>query len=174
MSVGSEEWLNLIEREYFGGFATVGGSMVKFVVGDDERLGYLSEELRKMAARHGLLFVAIDAAMTKLHMIQDVFFAIAHTVDWPATAQYFVEALFARQGYEWPMPGLAVPLQRVAEANGVDPTIIRRDFRQWLTAEVMHDPAMTQDFRVAMTRLCLRRLEPEDAQLVSPHQSSSG
>ena len=35
---------------------------------------------------------------------------------------------------------------------------------QWLTAEVMKDTEMTQDFRVAMTRLCLRRLEPEDTQ----------
>jgi hypothetical protein len=33
-----------------------------------------------------------------------------------------------------------------------------------LTEEVMNDPAMTQDFRVAMTQLCLRRLEPEDTQ----------
>jgi hypothetical protein len=58
-----------------------------------------------------------------------------------------------------------VPLQVVAERNRVDVTLLRRDFRQWLTAEVMRDTEMTQDFRVAMTQLCLQRLEPEDTQL---------
>jgi hypothetical protein len=68
-------------------------------------------------------------------------------------------------GYEWPRRGEAVPIQDVAERNRHDVTLLRRDFRQWLTAEVMQDTEMTQDFRMAMTQLCLQRLEPEDAQL---------
>jgi hypothetical protein len=80
-------------------------------------------------------------------------------------AQDFVEALFRSKGYEWPRPGEATAVQDVAECNRLDVTLLRRDFRQWLSAEVMRDPEMAQDFRIAMTQLCLRRLEPEDPQL---------
>jgi hypothetical protein len=97
-------------------------------------------------------------------MIQDVFFAIARTLDWDTMAQRFVEALFDRQGYEWPRPAEAVPIQEVAERNRVAVPLLLRDFHQWLTTEIVHDPEMSQDFSVAMTWLCERRLQPEDTQ----------
>lgn len=165
MSVAAAEWLDLIEREYLRGFITVGGAAVKFVIGDDDQLTLIRERLAELAERHGLTNVAIDAAATRLHMIQDVFFAVARALDWNAMAQHFVEALFDRQGYEWPHPGEPVPIQEVAAHNRIALILMRRDVRLWLTDEIIRDPEMTQDFRVAMVGLCLRRLEPEDAQL---------
>jgi hypothetical protein len=164
MAVAAQEWLDLIECEYLRDFVTDGGAAVKFAVSESERLSVLGALLAELAEQHGLAHVAIDAATTKLHMIQDVFFAIARALDWNAMAQNFVESLFDRQGYEWPRPGEAVPIHEVAERNRSDVTLMRREVRQWLTAEVMKDTEMTQDFRVAITRLCLRRLEPEDTQ----------
>jgi hypothetical protein len=165
MAVPADEWLDRIEQEYVRGFITGGGSVVKFVIGDENQLAGVARMLAELSEQHALAYVAIDAATTKLHMIQDVFFAISRALDWNAMAQHFVEGLFDRQGYEWPRPGEAVPIHHVAERNRIDVTLMRRDFRQWLTGEVMRDTEMTQDFRVAMTRLCLRRLEPEDTQL---------
>jgi len=165
MAVPAHEWLELIEREYIRDFIVAGGGAVKFAVGDAHQLEVVARVLDLLSERDGLAHVAIDAATTRLHMIQDVFFAIAGALDWNAMAQRFVESLFAKKGYEWPRPGEAAPIQDVAERNRLDVTLLRRDFRQWLTAEVMRDTEMTQDFRVAMTQLCLRRLEPEDAQL---------
>jgi hypothetical protein len=164
MTVAAQEWLDLIEREYLRDFVTDGGAAVKFVVADADQLWAFSGGLTELSEQHQLAHVAIDAAATKLHMIQDVFFAIARALDWNGMAQRLVESLFDRQGYEWPRPGEAVPIHEVAERNRSDVTLMRRDVRQWLTAEVMRDTEMTQDFRVAMTRLCLRRLEPEDTQ----------
>lgn len=165
MAVPAHEWLELIEREYLTDFIVAGGGAVKFVVGDAHQLEIVARVLDLLSERHGLAHVAIDAVTTRVHMIQDVFFAIAGALDWDAMAQCFVESLFGRMGYEWPRPGEAVPIQDVAERNRLDVTLLRRDFRQWLTAEVMQDTEMTQDFRMAMTQLCLQRLEPEDAQL---------
>jgi hypothetical protein len=164
MPVAMHEWLYAIEREYLGGFIAAGGGAVKFVVGDAQQLNVVARLAAELAGRHGLAHLAIDAATTRLHMIHDVFFAVARAFDWNSLAQQFVEALFDRKGYEWPRPGEAAPIQEVAEWNSIDATLLRRDFRQWLTAEVMRDTTMAQDFRVAMTQLCLRRLEPEDAQ----------
>ncbi len=165
MAVAVHEWLELIEREYLTDFVTAGGSTVKFVVGDSHQLMVVARVLDLLSERHGLAHLTIDAATTRLHMIQDVFFAIARGLDWNAMAQHFVESLFRRKSYEWPRPGDAVPIQDMAECNHLDVTLLRRDFRQWLTAEVMRDTEMTQDFRVAMTQLCLQRLEPDDSEL---------
>jgi P-loop Domain of unknown function (DUF2791) len=165
MAVPAREWLELIEREYLTDFILAGGGAVKFAVGDAHQLDVVARVLDLLSERHGLPHVAIDAGTTRVHMIQDVFFAIAGALDWDAMTQCFVESLFERMGYEWPRPGEAVPIQVVAERNRLDVTLLRRDFRQWLTAVVMQDTEMTQDFRMAMTQLCLQRLEPEDAQL---------
>ena len=164
MVVAAQEWLDLIEREYVHDFVTGGGAAVKFVVGDDDQLTAVGRALAELADRHRLAYVAINSATTKLHMIQDVFFAIARALDWNAMAQHFVESLFDRQGYEWPRLGEAVPIQEVAARNRIDLTLIRKEFHRWLTTDVMRDREMTQDFRVGMARLCLHRLEPEDSQ----------
>jgi P-loop Domain of unknown function (DUF2791) len=164
MAVIAREWLELIEREYLGDFITAGGSAVKFVVGDAHQVKIVTRVLELLSGRHGLAHVTVDAASTRLHMVQDVFFAIARALDWTQMAQDFVEALFRSKGYEWPRPGEATLIQDVAECNRLDVTLLRRDVRQWLTAEIMRDTGMAQDFRIAMTQLCLRRLEPEDPQ----------
>jgi hypothetical protein len=117
MAAPTAEWLDLIEREYLCGFITAGGAAVKFAVGDEIELASLRRHLGELLERHDLDYVHIDAAATRLHMIQDVFFAIARTLDWDAMAQRFVEALFNRQGYEWPRPGEAVPIQEVADRD---------------------------------------------------------
>ncbi|HJU17453.1 MAG TPA: BREX system ATP-binding domain-containing protein [Stellaceae bacterium] len=162
MPVASTEWTNLIEQEYISDFITAGGAAVKFAVGDDERIAAVAAALRQASRRHDMIAVTVDGAAAKLHMIQDVFFALARALDWNALAQSFVEALFAQQGYQWPCPGRAAAIHRVAECNRVDVTLLHREVRQWLTGAVMRDTEMTQDFRVAMTQLCLHRLEPED------------
>jgi hypothetical protein len=169
MAVPAHEWLELIDREYLTDFIVAGGGAVKFAVGDAHQLEVIARVLDLLSERHGLAHVAIDAVTTRLHMIQDVFFAIARALDWNAMAQRFVESLFGGRGYAWPRPGEAAPIQDVADHNRLDVTLLRRDFRQWLTAEVMRDTEMTQDFRVAMTQLCLQRLEPDDAQLGITH-----
>jgi hypothetical protein len=116
MTVDTSEWLSLIEREYLGSYVSGGGGVVKFVVGGDQQLAEISQRLPILAERHGLANVSLNAATTKLHMIQDVFFAIARALDWDSMAQRFVEALFQQQGYEWPRQGgicsthLALPL----------------------------------------------------------------
>ena len=99
---------------------------------------------------------------TKLHMIQDIFFAISRSLDWPAMAQGFVEALVTKHGYEWPTPGGGVTFQDIAAYNGIDERLFRRELNRWLTEEIMRDRAMSQDFRIAMTQLCLTRLEPDE------------
>ena len=162
MGVAAEAWLDLIDREYLRQFISGGGSAVKFVEADAEQLDEVQSRLVKLAEQHGLASCRIDASQTRLHMIQDIFFAISRSLDWPAMAQAFVEALVIKQGYQWPRPGGGVTFQDVAACNEIDVRLFRRDLNRWLTDEIMRDRSMSQDFRIAMATLCRMRLEPDE------------
>lgn len=162
MAVALNEWLQLMHGEYLNDFVVEGGAAVKFIVGDERVVETLKHELRRQGEEHGLLFAGIESNEIKLHLIQDLFFAISRQADWTADAQRFVERLFQSNGYQWPCPGQPVPLEDLADGNGVDAIILRKEFNQWLTKSVMHDTAMAQDFRIAISRLCFSRLVPAD------------
>src|SRR5262245_55225315 len=168
MAVTAQEWLDLMKREYLRRFIPGGGSAIKFVVGDGAVATQLHGRLGLLAAERRLHFVAIDTATTKLHMIQDVFFAIARSIDWDLLAQRWVEAVFRKYQYEWPRMGQGVPIRELAVANRQDETLLRKQVFEWLGALVMRDKEMAQDFRAAMTHLCMRRMEMADTRAVAP------
>ncbi len=165
MGVTTEAWFDLIDREYLSQFISGGGSAVKFVEGDAEQLDDIQARLVALAEQHGLASCRINASQTKLHMIQDIFFAISRSLDWSAMAQAFVEDLVTKHGYEWPRSGSSVALEGIAAHNEVDKWLFRRELNRWLTEEIMGDRSMTQDFQIAMTQLCLTRLAPDDSKI---------
>jgi hypothetical protein len=150
----------VIYKEYLHEFIANGGAAVKALVWDDAGAHALNAGLINQAAEHGLVFASVSSADVKLHMIQDVFFAVSRQIAWESDAQLFVEGLFQRQGYQWPCPGKPLALTEVAEANKMYPTILRREFNSWLCSDLMNDTDMAQDFRIAVIALCLNRLGP--------------
>jgi hypothetical protein len=97
-----------------------------------------------------------------------VFFAIARNTDWDALAQRWVEAVFRKHQYEWPQPGKPVPIRQLSQANRQDENLLKRQVYEWLTDYIMRDREMAQDFRAAMTHLCMRRMEMADDRAVAP------
>jgi hypothetical protein len=161
MGVTAETWLDLIDREYLRQFIGGGGSAVKFVEADADELDEIQARLVALAEQHELAPCRITASETRLHMIQDIFFAISRSLDWSAIAQAFVQALVTGRGYGWPRPGGAT-FQDLAAYNEIDVRFMRRDVNRWLTEEIMRDRSMSQDFRIAMATLCQTRLEPDE------------
>ena len=94
-----DRWLQIIEGEYFAEYLLAGGAAAKFVVADDAALARLVPAAGTLAARHGMLSVHVSAGATRLHMLQDVFFAIAGALPWDELVQRYLEALFSRNGY---------------------------------------------------------------------------
>jgi hypothetical protein len=162
VAVAFNEWLQLVDSEYLNDFIVKGGASVKFIVSDEKVMETLKRQAQRQAEAHGLFFAKIDSVDVKLHLIQNLFFAISRQADWTADVQRFVERLFESNGYQWPSLGQPVPLEDLADGNGVDAKILKKEFNQWLTKSVMHDIGMAQDFRIAITRLCLNRLVPSD------------
>ena len=101
-------------------------------------------------------------------MLQDVFFALAHALPWDALLQRYTEDLFTRNGYAWPRPGTALTMPELAQEFGIAATLLARTRDQWLSRDLWDDANLAQDFRSAMLRLCLARLEPEGDTLESP------
>src|SRR5665213_1987327 len=117
MAVEMKVWLDLIEKEYLTDFIINGGAAVKFAVADDVTIGLLEEGFSCLAADHGLVVASVSSADVKLHMMQDVFFAISRQIDWEADSQRFVEGLFQREGYPWPATGEPVALKEIADLH---------------------------------------------------------
>src|SRR5207247_7848436 len=65
-------------------------------------------------------------------------------------------------------PGEPVPIQELSELNKVAEPLLRKQVQQWLTSGIMRDREMAQDFRTAMTNLCMRRMELADERAVAP------
>jgi hypothetical protein len=158
--LGLPDWLAVIEREYLRDFIPQGGSAVKFaVVSPSLEPDEVRGDLARLARETGCLYVAVDATTTKLHMIDQLFFAVARQLDWDDLARRFVGRLLVEGGFSVP-PGIpALDYQTIADANDYSEPELRRDVRLLLTSRVFRDFAMAQEFRIAMVRLCQAQLE---------------
>jgi hypothetical protein len=162
------QWLRVIEPEYFAEYLPAGGAAAKFVIADEAAIVLLDQALAALAQRHSMLPVHVSAGEARLHMLQDVFFAMARALPWDALLQRYVEDLFTRNGYPWPRPGEALTMPELAQEFGIAATLLGRNRDQWLSRDLWEDAHLAQDFRAAMLRLCLARLEPEAGTLESP------
>jgi hypothetical protein len=158
-----DEWLRTIEQEYFAEYLPAGGGAAKFVVADDAAPARLVPAADALAQRHGMLSVHVSAGTTRLHTLQDEFFATARALPWDDLLRRYLEALFSRNGYPWPRPGGALSMAELAQAFDVAANLLARSRDQWLSHDLWEDPHLAQDFRAAMLHLCLARLEPGDA-----------
>ena len=156
----SDVWLNVIQHEYFDGFLNDGGATAKFVIGDEAAREEIQTECAVLASRHGLLHAHLSAGETKLHMAQELFFALVRVLPWDRLLQHYLEDLFNRHDHPWPRPGFAMATAELADAFGIAPGIMARHRDQWLSRDLWDDPRLARDFRAAMIGLCLSRLDP--------------
>jgi hypothetical protein len=162
------EWLSVVEREYLSAFVPAGGAAVKFAILDDAAIETAAEHLVRLGQAHAMLTVSIEAGRTRIHLMHELFFAIARDLPWDSLVQRYLEGLFGAHDYTWPRPGAAMTMADLAAAFTVAPTLLARHVDQWLTADLWEDRRLVQDFRVAMLSLCLSRLDPEDRETAGP------
>jgi len=163
-----ERWLSVIEPEYFTDYLPAGGAAAKFVIADDSAIAHLHHAAEALALHHRMLPVHISAGDVRLHMLQDVFFAVARALPWDDLLQRYIEALFSRNGYAWPNPGEVLTMPDLAQEFGIATNLLSRSRDQWLSRDLWDDAHLAQDFRAAMLRLCIARLEPEAGTSESP------
>jgi hypothetical protein len=155
------EWLAVVQKEYLPSFIRGGGAAVKFVVPTEEiDHGELQQELRSIAETEGYQFAWVDAAKTRVHMIDHLFHEIAHQVDWDDLAFSFTARILAENGFTLPSQRQEFTLHKLAELNGRDERLLRQEVHALPEKHLIYDYQMCQEFRIAMIRLCQAQLDP--------------
>ncbi len=161
--VRPDDWLNTVHREYLTSFVREGGAVVKFIVPveEDSRVAVHSG-LASLAATEGFVFASVDAAATKVHLIDKVFGAIAAQVPWKALAHSFVGELLEDNRLALPPEPCEFSLATVARLNEREPLLLRQEISRWLERSLWRDSRMCQEFRFAMIRMCMGELYPDE------------
>lgn len=160
-AIGAQEYLDFVEREYLADYIGRGGAAVKLVaVGDDSERLRLSHGFAQLGERFE--HAAVDAATTRIHLIDQVFAAIAGQLDWVALAGAVVRAALERAGFPAQLAAPdghhGVDLAAIARQHDVDAAELYRSVRRAIEHIVLRDTELSHEFRVAMLRLCQERL----------------
>ncbi len=159
-----DTWIDVIRKEYMRDFVQRGGAAVKFVVATDEACyNQVRDSLHKASEEEGFFFALVDAVSTKIHMIDKLFHEVARQVDWDGLAYFFVTQVFKENGYELPANRDEFNLRQIAILNKREEKFLRKEFHGWLEEKIFHDFEMSQEFRIAMIRLCVAQLDPGSA-----------
>lgn len=153
-------YLDFVNQEYLASYVEHGGAAVKLLAFEDE---FAAKELADGLARvgDGFQHAAVDAATTRIHMVDQVFAAVARQLDWVALAGAVVHGAFDECGFPPPdigQPGADLSIAAVASYHGVDGAELYRSVRRSLEQTVLKDTGLSHEFRVAMLRLCQERL----------------
>jgi len=154
-----DEYIAFVREEYLAGFVRRGGAAVKLAVtGDDAGAARFHAGLAQAAAGQGFVYAAVDAAVTRVHMVDQVFFAVSRQVDWLGLAGAAVRAAY--EAVDLPAPraaqdgGRGLRITAVAAAHEVNPAELHRSIRRHLEHAVLGDATLAREFRLGMLRLC--------------------
>lgn len=159
MSVTIDEWLSAIKQDYLDDYINQGGSAVKFVVCDEVDSRAARDQLAALAQEKGMRSLFVDSVQTRLHMLQDVLFAVAPVVDISELAQAYAEAMVRALSWQWPQAVQRTSFEEIGRVNQIDPALVKLEVQKYLTRDLMSDRRLAQDFRVAAMRLVYSRFQ---------------
>ncbi len=159
-AISLPEWLRVIEKEYLQDYVSGGGAAVKFVIPlAAAGVGKVRQGLAEASARQGFQFAAVDAAVTKVHLVEQVFFAVARQLDWDQLTRQFLFGLL-KDRCKLPENQADVSLAHLAALNGCAEKELRLELRNVLRTGLARDYAMAQEFRSAIGALIRHMLDP--------------
>jgi hypothetical protein len=147
------DYLDFLSKEYLASYVGRGGAAVKLMVtGGEDTSREIADGLATLG--DGFEHAAVDAASTRVHMIDQLFAAVARQVDWAALAAAAVRRGYERAGFPVPRAGADLTVTAVAAVHEVDADELYRSIRRELERSVLGDVTLSHQFRVAMLRLC--------------------
>lgn len=154
-----ESYLDFLGREYLSTYVHAGGAAVRFVVtGDDDVSRRWHAGLQRLADDEGCRYAAVDAATTKMSMIDQIYAAVARSIDWDPLVRRTVYDAWDAVGLPPPDGQAELRAAAVAEHNGVDVREAVRSIRRQLESALLADTTLTREFRTAILRLCQAEL----------------
>jgi hypothetical protein len=153
-----DDYLSFAAEEYLRSYIACGGTAVKLVVtGDRDVARHFATGLADLCTPtdDGFLYVSVDAADTRVHLMDQLFSAVARQIDWMTLAGRVLRDAYQQAGFPTAGPGDAeLTVAAVAAHHEVDATELYRSIRRALESAVLADHNLAYEFRVAMLRLC--------------------
>ena len=162
----SEEWLRFMRNEYLDNFVKDGGATIKYpIILSSEIISPLVDSIKRNAEESGYLVVHLDAARTKVQMMDQIFFKVAEQIPWREMCQKVILKLAAKRSYAMPEDGEDPLIFRIAKVNQVDADSIIMNLRPLVIEKISKYHKYSKEFRIALTHLCLSTLakDPEIA-----------
>ena len=159
-SLKVKSWVDFLARDYLADYIPGGGAAVKVAVpGTADAADRLASHLRRVSVQSGCTFASVAAEQTKVHLIEQLFFAVARQLDWEALAGAVVRASYEACSF----PATASLLVNdVAAAYDVDARELYRSVRRQLEHSLLGDPSLARELRRAVLRLAQAQLGPAD------------
>jgi hypothetical protein len=153
-----DDYVGFVAREYLGGYLPAGGAAVKVaVVGDGGAADRLESALAAASAQQGGVYVTISADATRVHMIDQIFFAVSRATDWEGLAAAHVRIAYNDAAF--PVPDDAtLAVGEVARHHDVDSRELYRSVRRLLERSLLGNPMVTTEMGRAMLRLAQTQL----------------
>ncbi len=158
-----QSYLDFLARDYLSTYIADGGAAVRFVVtGGSDVAHRWHEGLARIARDDDTLYVAIEAADTKLSMIDQIYAVVARSVEWQPLVARTLHAAWQAVGLSPPAPN-ELTASAVAAHHDVDVREATRSIRRQLEASLLGDTSLVREFRLAILRLCQAELGSGDA-----------
>ena len=154
----AESYTEFVAKEYLGGYVRDGGAAVRFVViGSEDVAIRWHMGLSVAAADEGYLYVGVEAGEVRVHLVDQLYAAVARRVDWSELARREVRNGWEQLGLPAPNPA-ELSVAAIAAHHDVDPREAARSIRRRLEGTLLRDPALAREFRLAVLRLCQAEL----------------
>jgi len=157
-----DDYASFLAREYLAEYLPAGGAAVKVaVVGADGAADRLESALAAATVGHEGIFVSVAADSVRVHMIDQIFFAISRALDWQALAEVNVREAYDAAAF--PVPdGCGLTITEVARHHEVDTRELYRSVRRLLERRLLGDPMVVPQMGRAMLRLAQAQLGAGD------------
>jgi hypothetical protein len=160
--LNADDYARFLAREYLADYLPAGGAAVKVaVVGDGGAADRLESALGAAVAEHNDLFVRISAESVRVHMIDQIFFAISRVVDWESLAAASVRSAYADASF--PVPdGAGLTVAEISRHHDVDARELYRSIRRRLERSLLDNPLIVTEMGRAILRLAQAKLGAGD------------
>jgi len=159
-SLQVQPWVDFLAGDYLADYLPGGGAAVKVAVtGTPDVADRLASNLRRVSAQASCSFVTVSAEDTKVHLVEQLFFAVARQLDWEALASAFVRSAYEACAFP---ATTSLLVSEVATAYDVDARELYRSVRRQLEQSLLGDPSLARELRRAVLRLAQAQLGPGD------------
>ena len=159
--LGAEEYASFVGREYLASYLPVGGGSVKIAVtGDTDVADRFASVLRSEAESRECQLISVSAETTRVHMIDQVFFAVARELDWQQIAVALVTAAY--DAIALPASPGRLAVTEVAADQDVDPRELYRSVRRQLERTILNENRLPRELRRGLLRLAQAELGSGD------------